>query len=58
MVRSQSDVDPRLLWWRSRGPVTVWRLEDPVEVVRHLVSEEDEHVRRYMVALVGRFSNT
>ena len=33
-------------------------LEDPAEVVRHRVSEEDEHVLRYMVALEGRFSNT
>ena len=38
--------------------VTVWSLEDPVEVVRHIVSEEDEHVHRYMVALEGRFDNT
>ena len=36
----------------------VRRLEEPVEVVRHRVSKEDEHVRRYMVALEGRFSNT
>ena len=28
-----------------------------MEVVRHRVSEEDEHVRRYMVALEGRFDN-
>jgi len=28
-----------------------------VEVIRHRVSEEDEHVRRYMVALEGRFDN-
>ena len=38
--------------------MTVRRLEDPAEVVRHRVSEEDEHVHRYMVALEGRFSNT
>ena len=38
--------------------MTVRRLEDPEEVVRHRVSEEDEHVHRYMVALEGRFSNT
>ena len=55
MVRSQPVVDQNLLWWRSRGPVTMQRLEDPAEVVRHRVSEEDEHVRRYMVALEGRF---
>ena len=58
MVRSQPVIDPNLLWWRSRGPVMVERLEDPAEVVRHRVSEEDEHVRRYMVALEGRFDNT
>ena len=58
-MRSQPVVDPNLRWWRSRGPVTVRRLEDPVEVVRHRASEEDEHVHRYMVALEGgRFSNT
>ena len=57
-MRRQPIVDPNLLWWRSRGPVTVRRLEDPVEVVRHRVSEEDEHVSRYMVALEGRFDNT
>ena len=58
MVRSQPVVDPILVWWRSRGPVTVPRLPDTAEVVRHRVSEEDEHVRRYMVALEGRFDNT
>ena len=57
-MRSQPVVDPNLLWWWSRGRVTVQRLEDPAEVVRHRVSEEDEHVRRYMVALEGRFNNT
>ena len=36
----------------------VQRLEDPAEVVHHRVSEEDQHVRRYMVALEGRFDNT
>ena len=44
MVRSQPVVDPDLLWWRSRVLVTVRRLEDPAEVVRHRVSEEDEHI--------------
>ena len=58
LVRSQLVVDPELLWWRSRGPLTVQRLESPAEVVRHRVREEDEHVRRYMVALEGRFDNT
>ena len=51
-------VDPNLLWWRSRGPVTVERLEDPAEVIRHRLSEEDVHVRRYLFALEHRFSNT
>jgi hypothetical protein len=52
LVRSQPVVDPERLWWRSRGPASVQRLESPVEVVHHRVTEEDEHVRRYMVALV------
>ena len=56
LVRSQPVVDPNLLWWRSRGPVTVQRLEDSAEVVRHRVSEEDVHVRRYLFALEHRFS--
>ena len=34
------------------------RLLDTAEVVRHRVSEEDKHVRCYMVALEGRFDNT
>ena len=52
LVRNQAPVvDPELLWWRSRGPVTVRRLESPAEVVRHRVREEDEHVRRYLVRL-------
>ena len=58
LVRSQPVVDPNLLWWRSHGPVTVQRLEDPAEVVRHCVSEEDAHVRRYLFALEHRYSNT
>ena len=57
-MRTQPVIDPDLLCWRSRGPVTVRRLSSPAEVVRHCVSEEDEHVRRYMVALEGRFDNT
>ena len=58
LVRSQPVVDPILVWWRAHGPVTVPRLPDTAEVVRHRVSEEDQHVRRYMVALEGRFENT
>ena len=38
--------------------MTVLRLLNTTEVVRHRVSEEDEHVRRYMVALEGMFDNT
>ena len=38
--------------------MTVSRPPDIAEVVRHRVSEEDEHVRRYMVALEGRFDST
>ena len=38
--------------------MTVPRLPDTAEVVRHRVSKEDEHVRRYMVGLEGRFDNT
>ena len=51
-------VDPKLLWWRARGPHSVRRLASPEEMVCHLVREEDEHVRRYMVAMDVRFSNT
>ena len=58
LVRSQPVVDPNLLWWRSRGPVTIQRLEDSAEVVRHRVGEEDAHVHRYLFALEHRFSNT
>ena len=58
LVRSQPVVNPNLLWWRSRGPVTVQRVVDPAEVVHHRVSKEDEHVHRYMAAMDVRFSNT
>ena len=34
------------------------RLPDTAEVVRHRVSEEEEHVRHYMVALECMFDNT
>ena len=57
-MRCQPVVDPNLVWWWSRGPVMVPRLSDTAEVVRHCVSEEDEHVRRYMVVLEARFDNT
>ena len=55
---SQPVIDPNLLGWWSRVPVTVQRLEDPAEVVRHCVSEEDAHVRCYLFALEHRFSNS
>ena len=58
MVRSEPVIDLNFVWWRSRRPVTVPRLSDTTEVVHHRVSEEDEHVRHYMVALEGRFDNT
>ena len=51
-------VDTDLLWWRSRGPLSVRREPAPPEVVRHRVREEDEHVHRYMAAMDVRFSNT
>ena len=51
-------VDPDLIWWRSRGPVSVRREPAPPEVVRRRVREEDEHVHRYMAAMDVRFSNT
>ena len=39
--------------------MTVQRLEDSAEVVRHRVSEEDAHVRCYLFVLEHRsFSNT
>ena len=57
-MRSQPVIEPNLLWWRSRGPVSFQRLEDPAEVVRHHVSEEEAHVRCYLFALEHRFSNT
>ena len=59
LVRSQPIVDPELLWWRSRGPASVERLQSPAQVVQHCVTEENTHVQRYLVALAnGRFSNT
>ena len=50
-------VDPHLLWWHSRGPLSVRREPALPEVVRHRV-REDEHVQRYMAAMDVRFSNT
>ena len=56
LVRSQPVVDPILVWWRSHG--TALTIAGTAEVVCHHVSEEDEHVGHYMVALEGRFDNT
>jgi hypothetical protein len=44
-------VDPELVWWPARGPRPVQREPAPLEVVRRRIREEDEHVRRYLVAL-------
>ena len=51
-------VDPDLLGWRARGPLSVRREPALPEVVRRRVREEDEHVHRYMAAMDVRFSNT
>src|SRR3954471_19481976 len=51
-------VDPDLLWWWSRGPHLVQRQPSPKWSVRRRVREEDEHVRRYMVALDAGYSKT
>ena len=51
-------VDPELLWWWSRGTLSVMREPAPTEVVRRRVREEDEHVCRYVAALDAWFSNT
>ena len=59
LVRNEGTiVDPELLWWRSRGPRRVQRVPAPEELVRRRVKAEDEHVRRYMVALDVCPSNT
>src|SRR4051812_7707633 len=44
-------VDLDLLWWRTRGPQSVQRRPALEWIVRRRVREEDEHVRRYLVAL-------
>ena len=57
LVRSQPVIDPELLWWRSRGPASVERLEFPAQVVQPRATEVNAHVQRYLVALAnGRFS--
>ena len=59
LVRNQGPVvDPELLWWPSLGPQSFQREAASEEVIRRRVREEDEHVRRYMVALETRSSNT
>ena len=49
-------VDPELLWWRSRGPQSGQREPASEDVLRRRVKEEDQHVRRYLVALDAGFS--
>ena len=51
-------VDPDLVWWRSRGPVSVRREPAQPEVVRRRIREEDEHVSHYMAVMDIKFSNT
>ena len=51
-------VDPDLVWWKSRGPLSFQREPAPEEVVRRRIREEDEHVRRYMYLLDRQYSNT
>ena len=52
-------VNPEILWWRSRGPLSVRREPAPPEVVCRRVREGDEHVHRYMDAMDDvRFSTT
>ena len=59
LVRNQGPVvDPELLWWPSLGPRSFQRVAAPQEVIQRRVREEDEHVRRYMVALETMSSNT
>ena len=59
MVRNEGPVvDPEVIWWRSRGPLSVQREPTPAEVVHRRVREDGKHVRRYMAALDARFSNT
>ena len=58
LVRNQPVVDPELLWWPSRGPQSFQRVAASQEVIQRRVREEDEHVRRYMVALETMSSNT
>ena len=58
LVRSQPIVDSKLLWWRSRGSLSMPKLESPAEVVHQRVMAENTHVHRYMVALEGMLDNT
>ena len=55
----QAEIIDTFGMYQSHGPQSVQREPAPEEVVHRRVREEDEHVRRYMVALVDvRFSNT
>jgi hypothetical protein len=44
-------VNLELLWWRSCGLGMVQREPAPEEVVHQRITEEDEHIRRYMYML-------
>ena len=46
-------VDPDLLWWRSRWPLSVRREPALPEVVRRHVKEDNEHIRRYMATMAS-----
>ena len=50
-------VDPDLLWWRSRGPRSFQREPAPEEVVARRITEDDEHVRRYLHVLDTMYRN-
>ena len=59
LVRNQGPViDPDLLLWPSCGPQSFQRVVAPQEVIQRCVREDNEHVRRFMVALETRSSNT
>jgi hypothetical protein len=51
-------VDLDLLRWQLRGPLAVQREPAPEKVVHRRITEEDEHVRRYMYVFERMYSNT
>ena len=50
-------VDPDLVWWKIHGPRRDMREPAPDAVVRRRITEEEEHVRRYMWLLETQYSN-